>query len=268
MPAPTLFGWFGNGYTNWGDSIDITSPESNLNWLQVEPALQEQLGKTKANGQVAIVSVVPLMFKYPSTELHADWQKRFGDWWESLPAELTQPIFALAIADEPFRANDKHYHYPIEQVHAVLNMVSGFVRTYTGKQTCMTASGVEYDTWGVPADINWIGMYRYSYNTNWAQLMYSFFNLLRQKQKWQKVIAIVDSYGDTNNPPNENRIKAYNEWWKTFISWSDDVVAVVPFMYQTTTMNGLQVWGGSSLPRVHLELAGWGYKITGRNLAT
>ena len=131
----------------------------------------------------------------------------------------------------------------------------------------MTASGVEYDTWGVPSDINWIGMYRYSYNTHWTQLMYSFFNLLRQKQKWQKVIAIVDSYGDTNNPPNESRIKAYNEWWKTFISWSDDVVAVVPFMYQTTTMNGLQVWGGSSLPRVRLELAGWGYKITGRNLA-
>ena len=46
-------------------------------------------------------------------------------------------------------------------------------------------------------------MYRYSYNTHWTQLSYSFFNLLRQKQKWQKVIAIVDSYGDANNPPTK-----------------------------------------------------------------
>ena len=90
--APSFFGYYGNGYTNWGDVIDNTKQESNLNWLNADFMLESQLQRTISYGQSAIVNVLNLCFKYPSTDLQDDWQLKLSEWWMSVPPHLAQAI--------------------------------------------------------------------------------------------------------------------------------------------------------------------------------
>src|SRR5215213_2133819 len=261
--APTYFGFYGNGYEFWGDAIDQTRGFSNLNFLNGSsgPLLADQLERTRANGQRAIISVGHMLFESPSTVPKELYLETFTWWWEDLRAK--DVVVALLLADEPFRTNDKWVKLPPAVVHHNLNNAATFVKLLTGKAVCMSASGPEYDQWGVPTDMDWVGMYRYSYNTHWLQLMGSFLNLVRLKRKQQKIMAVVDAYADDAHPIDESRIKAFDEWWKTLVNgyYGSDVVAVCPFLYQSTKMGDTNVWGAASMPRVLAELQGWGMNI-------
>jgi len=250
-----LFGFYGNGYASWGDRIDQTRAYTNLVWLDIGDAdLEAKLARVRLNGQTAIIAVSPWVFRLPSTEPAENASALLG-WWAMLAPDLKAVVTAFLIADEPFRQNDNHVHAPPATVHANLNFTARWLRYNTGKLICVAGAGNEFDKFGVPTDVDWIGMYRYSYNTHWTQLVYSFLNLKRQKRPEQKIVAIMDAYANAEHPIDEKRIKAFNGWWQTLISWySDDVVALCPFLYQTTTMEGRQVWGAESMPQVLLDL--------------
>src|SRR4051812_49258576 len=96
------WGFFGNGYSGFGDAIDATAPYGNLNWLDYGGV--ESLIKTRAQGKKAIVNVSPLLYpNYPSiTEQNSD---RLSLWWDSI-AEYHDLIAGLLIADEPWRTNE------------------------------------------------------------------------------------------------------------------------------------------------------------------
>jgi hypothetical protein len=262
------FGFFGNGYVNWGDLIDRTASYSNLNWIQPCPEMIEQLVRSKAYGQKVIIACPATFFAPPNFTPVQNFRQNFYDWWLLIPEDLKSTIVAILIADEPFRQNFKNMKTPlsterlIANLDGISNWIKGAIGAQSGVATMISASGTEYDQYGAPKEIDWLGMYRYSYNTNWMQLAFSFWNLVRMKKPEQQIVAIVDAYADDEHPIDESRIKRYNEYWKTYVNiYSKHVVAVCPFLYQSTVMNGKNVWGAESMPRVLAELQGWGLKF-------
>lgn len=256
---PQYFGFFGNAYDGWGDSIAEAAGYSNLHWI--DACQTDKIARARVMGAKVIVNAVPWVLAYPATT-PSDLRNALRAWWVALPQELQDTVVAFLVTDEPFRANDNHFHLPAEQLNANLNSAAEWLKSFTGKAMCLTASGPEYDKWGVPAGFDWIGMYRYSYNTYWFQLMYSIMSLKRQLRPGQKMVAVMDAYADSSHPINESRIKSFNGWWQTFIGWYEgDVIAVCPFLFQNTTMGGVQVWGAASMPRVRLDLQSYALKI-------
>ena len=262
------FGFFGNGYLNWGDVIDRTATYTNLNWIQPCPEMVEQLVRSKAYGQKVIVACPRTFFNPPDYTPLPEFRQNFYDWWGLIPEDLKSVIVGILIADEPFRHNFKQMEKPLsnERLIANLNGISNWVKGAVGAQsgiaTMISASGTEYDQYGAPKEVDWLGMYRYSYNTNWAQLLFSLWSLVRMKTASQKIVAIVDAYADDEHPIDESRIKRYNEYWKAYVGvYSKHVIAVCPFLYQSTVMGYRPVYGAESMPRVLAELQGWGHKF-------
>jgi hypothetical protein len=257
---PRYFGFYGNANDAWGDSVHLTLGYTNLHW--VDAGQTEKIIRARNMGAKVIINAVQLVFNYPATT-PSDQRATLQAWWMGLSPELQDTVVAFLVADEPFRANDNNYHLPTEQLNSNLNSAAQWLKSFTGKAMCISASGPEYDKFGVPRGFDWIGMYRYSYNTYWPQLMYSVMNLKRKLASGQKMMAVMDAYADSTHPIDESRIKSFNSWWQTFIGWYEkDFIAVCPFLYQTTKMGEVQVWGASSMPRVLLDLQSYALKIT------
>lgn len=258
------FGFFGNGFANWGDAIDQTATYSNLNWVQPCPEMVEQLVRSKAYGQKVVVACPGTFFAPPDYTPLSDFRQNFFNWWGPIPDDLKDVIAAIMIADEPFRQNFKQMKTPlsVDRLIANLDGISSWLKTVANAAVMISASGTEYDQYGAPKEVDWLGMYRYSYNTNWMQLAFSVWNLVRMKTPAQQIVAVVDSYADDAHPVDESRIKRFNEYWKAYVGiYSKHVVAVCPFLYQSTFMNGMSVWGAESMPRVLAELQGWGLRF-------
>jgi hypothetical protein len=261
------FGFFGNGFADWGDVIDRTASYTNLNWTTPSPEMVEQLVRSKAYGQKVVIACPGTFFAPPDYNPLPNFGENFSSWWNLIPDDLKDVVVAIMIADEPFRHNFKHMKTPltVNQLKENLDGVADWIKGVRGARnvaTMIAASGAEYDQYGAPKEIDWLGMYRYSYNTNWAQLGLSVWNLVRMKTAAQQIVAIVDAYADEENPINESRIKRYNEAWKVYVNfYAKHVVAVCPFLYQSTLVGGRPVYGAESMPRVLAELQTWGLRF-------
>jgi len=257
---PQYFGFFGNASDQWGDSISESYSYTNLHW--VDGCDTNKIIRARAMGAKVIINAIPYVFAYPTTNT-SELRPNLQAWWMVLSPELQATVVAFLVADEPFRANDKHYHLTDDDLNYRLNSAAQWLKSFTGKAMCICASGPEFDKWGVPASFDWIGMYRYSYNTHWTQLGYSFINLMRKLRAHQSMVAVMDAYADVNHPINESRIKSFNSWWQSYIGWyGSRVVAVAPFLYQSPKMGDLPVYGATSMPRVLADLQSYALKIT------
>jgi hypothetical protein len=261
------FGFFGNGYQGWENAIGETAPYGNLNWLDYQDTdFREKLEYTRTQGKFAIVSIGKMLFDYPSVRPREYRSTAFQAWWGGL-GELQHVIVGLLIADEPWRTNEKNnLGLASSQVTWYLNDASFTIKTLfndvfhtASPAIVVTASGGEYDSYKIPTAVDWLGMYRYSYNTHWTVLIFSFLNLLRKKEDRQRVLCVADAFEWPNKPINEDRIIAMNQTWRMLIGWSPaHVIGVAPFLYQTTPMG----YGAASMPRVLADIASWSKEIT------
>jgi hypothetical protein len=70
---------------------------------------------------------------------------------------------------------------------------------------------------------------------------------------------VADAFEWPNKPIDESRIIGMNQTWRMLIDWyPSHVVAVAPFLYQTTTMG----FGASSMPRVLADIGSWSRERT------
>src|SRR5215218_1143389 len=177
---PQLFGYFGNGYHGpWERPTVSTGAGSvgNLLWVNWDdPALFEKLEVARHEGRRAIVNVSTLVFpSYPSTALPLP-ATEFNDWSDQWSQIARDEIVAYLIADEPWRYN-KNYPtgYTMQQVSDNLHMAALAVKAlWPRANACVCASGAELASYSLPAAVDWLGMYAYSYNTHWLQLYYYF----------------------------------------------------------------------------------------------
>ena len=262
------FGFFGNGYEgSWGSALEATAPYGNLNWLDYQDSgFKDKLAYTHQQGKRAIVSIGKMLYSYPSVRPLPGRADQFTSWWNDL-AELQATIVGFLIADEPWRTNEKNnLGLSSSQVTWYLNEaateIKGIVASsgsYLPPAIVVSASGGEYDSYKIPVAVDWLGMYRYSYNTHWTVLMFSFINLIRKKEGNQKIVAIADAFEWPNKTIDEVRIIGMNQTWRMLISWyPSHVIAVAPFLYQTSSMG----FGASSMPRVLADISAWSQELT------
>lgn len=244
------WGFFGNGYSGFGDALDATEPYGNLNWIDCDSV--NALNKTRSQGKKAIVNVSTLIYPhYPSITVQND--VGLKSWWDSIE-DYHELIVGLLIADEPWRTNEKHVGLPGSIITGHLNTGGLIVAEVTGKPSLVCASGPEFDKYDIPSSVNWLGMYRYSYNTHWMLLYYSFANLVRRKSSYQRIFAIADAYEKPGVTVDSYRIINMNKSWRQLISWwPSHVIGVAPFLYQTSAMGQ----GASNMPRVLADLYSW-----------
>src|SRR5215218_3732747 len=262
---PQFFGYFGNGYHGPWERPTPTAA-GNLLWVNWgDPALFEKLEVARHEGRRVIVNVSMLIFlSYPSTTFSLP-AVEFNDWsdqWTQIARD--DLVVAFLIADEPWRYN-KNYPtgYTMQQVSDNLHRAALAVKAlWPRASVCVTASGYELVSYPIPAAVDWLGMYAYSYNTHWLQLYYYFHALRWRKTASQKIMAVADAYNKlAPAPQDEQRIWDYNRSWMSLVNgYKNDVVAVCPFLYQTMPGFG---YGAESMPLVRAQLDRWAARIVG-----
>jgi hypothetical protein len=249
-----FFGYYGNGFRGWGDGLTPTLPYTNLHWLMPDEHLAADLQRCQDLGHKAVVVITSLVFQHPSSALHPDASERLRTWWLNLANR--EAIAALLIFDEPWMHNGTA-GLPFPQVGVNINAGAAIVKGVTGCNTLVTAEGKEYDLNGVPHGPDWIGMYRYSYNTWPWELYTSFDKLTRRKAPHQRIMVVADAYEKLNKPIAQWRINLFNSTWRYLIKGRRDVVAVCPFMYQTSAMGQ----GADRMPAVRAAIADWARQL-------
>src|SRR5215207_8959090 len=149
-----FFGFFGNAFDSWGDCTEATRAYTNLHW--VEAGRRDKIRQAHNMGAKAIVSAAAFIFKEPST-VASPHRESLAEWWNSLSTDEQAVVVAFHVVDEPYRRNDNHVHLPADEVTRNLNEAAVWLVGLTGKKMCITASGTEYDKWGVPASFDWLG---------------------------------------------------------------------------------------------------------------
>jgi hypothetical protein len=257
---PLYFGFYGNGYLGGIDAIAETDPYGNVDWLEPGNDFRFKVQQTRSRGKKAIINVTNVMYEYPRAVMKEDAEAALKYIWNELYG-LENSVIAFAMADEPWRANENgNFGLSEAVIEANLNFGAQMIRRVTNGRVAslITASGGEYDKYRIPTEVNWLGMYRYSYNTHWSMLLVSVINLVRKKQTNQQIFAIVDAFEWPGKPIDESRIKTFNSWWKTAIGWfPSHFIGVAPFMYKTIPMGQ----GAESMPRVLADLAQWSVKF-------
>lgn len=233
------FGYYGNGFSAWGPVED----RGDLRWILDGDPLAD-------DGRIPVIVVTTLLFEHPRAKLRPDAEQQFRARYEG----RVGAVFLLF--DEPWQQN-KWNGEPLtyDQVTEALSTAAAMVRRVCPTcSTLVTASGGEMRRYKLPT-VDWLGMYQYSYNTMSIELMYSFLALVYRKSPWQKIMAVCDAYAKPDEPVNENRSMGLNRTWKWLVDiYKNEVVAVCPFMYQSTPAIGK---GADQMPQVRAYFEGW-----------
>jgi hypothetical protein len=242
MEDEMYFGYYANGAKFLGPVED----GGNLRWLQ----------EGEIPDRPSICSVTGLLFNHPSTVLRPDAKERLVEWFSKLPDPTL--VKAVLLFDEPWKLNENNKLK--EDTTGNLDKAAFLVKALTGFKTCVSEGGKNWVKNKIPANVDWLGMYSYSYNTYRIELSAYYTVLAWAKNKNQKIMAVVDAFeniGVNLSDPRtlkqtEDRIIAHNNVWKALCKYSD-VVAVCPFLYQNAPFG----YGAASLPRVRAQLAQW-----------
>lgn len=257
-----MFGYYGNGFRGFGyDALAVEATTQTLAWLETASTeeMLAQLRRVRLLGQRAIIFVGPMIFAtYPSSASSAA-VPEFDAWWLTL-AECHDVVAGVLIFDEPWRANENHFHLPADEVSASIQRAATELRRLLPPSVAivLAASGAEFSKYAIPQACDWLGVYAYSYNTHWSLLIFYVWNLLRRKGRHQRLIAIADAYEKAGVVPNQSRIKTHNGWWRTLVGrYPGEFVAVAPFLFQSGPMGT----GADGMAMVRIELAQWAIEL-------
>ncbi|MBC7741281.1 MAG: hypothetical protein H7061_03730 [Bdellovibrionaceae bacterium] len=269
--GPQYMGFFASAMNGVGrgDYINEVQPYSNYVYVRdLTPELMiAKVKKAKALGMKSIIAVQNVFFPWHNSNLSPRWQYDFEILQKTLQPEIDS-ILGFYLYDEPYWTNREKgwVSVPDTQLFQSLEFAASTLKkSYPTKPIALTFAYPELKSGLlIPKSIDWIGFNCYAaYGDVCSENQVTgYFNfLLRNKYSAQKLILTIDAYWNrTPTQAIESKIVERLEHWKKLITAnSNEVAALMPFVYQTHAPENL--YGAESFPRVRQWLQNYAKEL-------
>jgi len=283
----SYFGYFSSASDGLYDAIPYVSANSNTVFIASgsTSVVLQKLAEAQSRGMMAIVDVQHILFPWSSSLLctsstcATDYATAFYLFHQAIKA-YDYMIAAYYIFDEPYWNNylasigqNGNYTFTYNS-NLYWNLYSAVATVHTyapGKPTAivfgfptMQGNGSNFQ-WMIPVNLDWIGFDGYVADGCNDQCATNNFNTLAAiaRRTGQKLIAVVDAYWKA--PPtlaNESSVLDRINLWKQLIAANaNQVVAVLPFQFQTNA--SMSLYGADSMPLVNSCLSVYYQQLRG-----